>query len=102
MGRSVAKAKRTLPKSSPLKVKVISALVRILSWTKKSSIFSDSHKELVLGKQGRPWELNINHESVVSFLHQPDISNCNPGWKEVKYCGKIDGEKDYQAKHHLL
>ena len=75
--------------------------MRILSPLKKSSIFSDSHKELVLGKWGRPWELNINRESVVSFLHQPDISNCSPGWKEVKYC-KIDGKKDYQAKHHLL
>ena len=45
-GGLVAKLKQAMPKSSPLKVKVLSALVKSISPLKKENIFSDVREEL--------------------------------------------------------
>ena len=101
VSRSVAKLKRAMPKSSPLKVKVLSPLVKSLSPSKKKNIFSDARKQLFF-KTGRPSKVLQNKESIIAFLEQPDISYCAPGRKDTAYCGKSDGVKVYRAKHYLL
>lgn len=53
VGRSMEKLKQTMPKSSPLKMKVISALVKSLPPSKKRNIFSDAWKKLSFNP-GRP------------------------------------------------
>lgn len=103
LGKSVAKAKRALPKSSPLKVKVISRLVCNLSPHSKKTVFSSARKSL--NGMGRPLKISLDlKDSIVKFLEQPDISYTCPGRKDTVYCGKCSqtGEKIYKTKHYLL
>ena len=90
-----------MPKSSPLKVKVISALLKSLSPSKKKNIFSDATKELSF-TPGRPSKVLQNRGSIIAFLKQPDISYCAPCRKDTAYCGKSNGIKIYRLKHYLL
>ena len=62
-----------MPKSSPLKVKVLSALLKSLSPSKKKNIFSDATKELSF-TPGRPSKVLQNRDTTIAFLKQPDIS----------------------------
>ena len=101
MSRSLAKTRRSLPKSSPLKVKVISALVKSLSPTKKTTVFSAARKKLSWSPATGPRD-EQQREKVRSFIEQPDISWCSPGRDDTVYCGKKDGVKIYKAKHYLL
>ena len=90
-----------MPKSSPLKLKVISALVKSMSPSKKKHIFSDARRELSFNR-GRPSKVLQNKDAIVAFLEQPDISYCAPGRKDTAYCGKSNGTKIYRSKHYLL
>ena len=101
IGRSVAKLKRAMPKSSPLKVKVLSALVESLPPSKKKNIFSDARRELSF-TPGRPSKVLQNKNSIIAFLEQSHISYCTPGRKDTAYCGKSNGIKIYRPKHYLL
>ena len=92
MSRSLAKTRRSLPKSSPLKVKVISALVKSLSLTKKMTVFSAARKKLLWSPATGPRD-EQQQEKVRSFIEQPDISWCSPGRDDTVYCGKKDGVK---------
>ena len=103
VGRSVKKAKSALPRSSLLKVKVLSALVGSLTPRTKQNVFSNARKSLGLGDRGRPSKIIKNKIDDVSFLQQPDISYCAPSRKDTVLCGKlVEGEKIYCAKHYLL
>ena len=103
VGRSVKKAKSALPRSSPLKVKVLSALVGSLTPRKKQNVFSNARKSFGLGDRGRPSKIVKIKTDVVSFLQQPDISYCAPGRKDIVYCRKsVEGEKIYRAKHYCI
>ena len=100
MSRSLAKTRRSLPKSSPLKVKVIS-LVKSLSPTKKTTVSSAGRKKLSWSSATGPRD-EQQREKVRNFIEQPDISWCNPGRYGNVYCGKKDGFKICKAKHYLL
>ena len=97
----VAKLKQAIPKSSPLKVKVLFALVQSLSPSKKKNIFSDARRELSF-TPGRPSKVLQNKDGIIAFLEQPDISYCSPGRKDTAYCGKSNDIKIYCPKHDLL
>ena len=100
VGRSVKKAKSALPRSLPLKVKVLSALVGSLTPRKKQNVFFNARKSLGLGDRSRPSKIAKNKTDVVSFLQQLDISYCAPGRKNTVYCGKlVEGGKIYHAKN---
>ena len=90
-----------MPKSSPLKVKVLSALVKSLSPSKKKNIFSDVRKELSF-TPGQPSKVFQNRDSIIAFLEQPDISYCAPSRKDTAYCGRSKSIKIYRPKHYLL
>ena len=83
VGRSVKKAKSALPRSSLLKVKVLSALVGSLTPRTKQNVFSNARKSLGLGDRGRPSKIIKNKIDDVSFLQQPDISYCAPSRKDI-------------------
>ena len=71
-----------MPKSSPLKVKVLSALLKSLSPSKKKNIFSDARRKLSFNP-GRPSKVLQNKDSIIAFLEQPDISYCAPSRKDT-------------------
>ena len=87
--------------SSPLKIKVLSALVKSLSPSTKKNIFSDARRELSF-TPGQPSKVIQNKDSLIAFLEQPDISYWAPGRKDTAYCGKSNGINIYQPKHYLL
>ena len=92
-----------LPRSLPLKVKVLSVLVGSLTPRKKPNVFSKARKSLGLGNRGRPSKIVKNKTDVISFLQQPDITYCAPGRKDTVSCRKsVEGEKIYRAKDYLL
>ena len=95
------KLKRAIPNSSPLKVKVFSALVQSLSPSKKKNIFSNARRELYF-TPGQPSKVLQNKDSIIAFLEQPDISYCAPGRKDTAYCCKSNGIKIYHPTHYLL
>ena len=90
-----------MPKSSPLTVKVLSAIVKSLSPSKKNNIFSDARRQSSF-IPGQPSKVLQNKDSIIAFLTQPDISYCAPRRKDTANCGKSNGIKIYQPKHHLL
>ena len=98
-GKRIARAKQSLPKSTLLKVKVLSTLVKNLSPKSKSSVFNNARKSLSFKKQGRK---TTDTSQLVSFLEQPSISHCVPGRKDTVYMGKVDGKSVFKRKHYLL
>ena len=102
LGKSIAKAKRALPKHTPLKVKVISNLVTQLSPHSKTSVFASAWRSL--NKPGQPQKKTTEvWDRIVSFLEKPDISYCCPGQKDTVYCGKSeDRKKMFKPKHYLF
>ena len=99
VGKRITRAIRSLPKSTPLKVKVISTLVKSLPPKSKSSVFNNARKSLSFKKQGRK---TIDTSQLVSFLEQPSISYCAPGQKDTVYKGKVDGKGVFKPQHYLL
>ena len=90
-----------MPNSSPLEVKVLSALVKRLSPSKKKNIFSDARKEWSF-TPGWPSKVLQNKNSIIAFLELPDINYCAPSRKDTAYSGKSSDIKIYQPKHYLL
>ena len=88
-----------LPRSSPPKVKVLSALVESLTRRKKRNVFSNARKSLGLGDRGRPLKIVKSKTDIVSFLQQPYISYCAPGRKDTVYYRKsVEREKNIPSK----
>ena len=102
LGKSIAKAKRALPKHTPLKAKVISNFVTQLSRHSKASVFSSAQRSL--NKPGQPRRKTTEvWDCIVRFLEKPDISYCCPGRKDIVYCGKSeDRKKMFKPKHYLF
>jgi len=102
LGRSVSKAKKALPKSSPLKVKVISALVGSLTPKSKNSVYRRGRKKLNLEKPGPKRNPDV-YKAILDFLYQPDITYCTPNRDDAVYCGKDEnGNSQYKSRRYLL
>ena len=99
IGKRIALVKRLIPKSTPLKVKILSNLVKSLSLKSKSSVFNNARKSFSFKKQERK---TIDTPQPVFFLEQPSSSHCAPWRKDTVYMGKVDGKSVFKPKHYLL
>ena len=71
-GCSVVILKQAMSKSSPLKAKVLSALVKSFSPSKKKNIFSDARRNFSFNP-GQLSKVLQNKDSIIAFLEQLDI-----------------------------
>ena len=90
--RSVSKVEKLLPKSPRKKREVIKGLA------------NKYQLRIQLSKKGR--KPNITTEDQISllaeFFERPDIAYINPGRKDNKYIGIINGKKMFLQKRYLL
>ena len=104
-GKSLARAKRSLPNSPSKKKIVIASLVQEMSPSSKKDLYAIGRKTRTheSWKVGRNKISNEKAEKVTTFLESPAISYCMPGRKDTIYCGKnIETlEKIYKSRHYL-
>ena len=85
IGKGIARAKQSLPKSTPLKVKILSTLVKSLSPRSKSYVFKNARKSLRFKKQGRK---TIDTSQLVSLWNSLPLAIVFQGEKTLSSWAK--------------
>ena len=85
IGKRIARAKQSLPKSTALKVKILSTLVKSLSPRSKSYVFKNARKSLRFKKQGRK---TVDTSQLVSFWNSLPLAIVFQGEKTLSSWAK--------------
>ena len=93
-GKAKSRENNNFPKC-PAKIKqVIYYLLQTLSSARKTDVCNATRLTCTPTDWGRPTVSHDMKDKVLSFLKEPDISYCIPGWKDIVYMGKdANGEK---------
>ena len=93
--RSIQKVAKTLPKSRRKRKEIISALANKFQLRIKPTQSKAGRPKNDLTEREKKWLKN--------FLHKPDITYVvNPGRKDHRYVGKVDGKSQYVKKRYLM
>ena len=80
LGKAKHRASKHLPQSPEKRKQAITQLLQSLSLSSKADVYKKARLTSTPSNQGRPSVSDTVKDKLLSFLKQPDISYCNPGW----------------------